>query len=153
MRRNLLALVLLGLLVAPLCSRADSDSEDDDKEYEKDPSYNGECNGHKEDDGDYWKKTPTVPGRRYNDDYYGKCSKRKCTPPRLQDCGGTCSSSSGAQGIVTLPFNGECKAGTDQTKKSSSSAWCVMANIDVKQCCAYAVSNKAYYWQHFIPPG
>ena len=142
-KRDLLVFLLLGLLVLSPMIRADDgesdhDSEDSDKE----------CNTHKEDDEEYWGKTPKIAGCRYNDDRYPNCSKRVCSPPRKLDC----SSSSGTCGIFTIPFGGECRASSYQTTKSNTSAWCVMANVDVKQCYAYAVSNKAYYWQHFLPP-
>ena len=144
-KREFLAFLLLGLLL--MCPTVRAEDGKDDHE-----DSNSEYNTHKEDDEEYWSKTRKIDGSRYNDDKY-TCSKRVCSPPRLQDCCGTCSATSGTSGIFTIPFGGECKAGTYQTAKSNTSAWCVMANVDAKQCCAYAVSNKAYYWQHFLPPG
>ena len=116
----------------------------DDDHYKKDPTFGGRCNGKKEDDDGYWSKTPKVT-RKYNDDAYGGCSKKVCKSPQYQGCCDKCSSTKGVQGVFVIP--------PAVTTKSSSVPYLASSSASVATCCGLATENKAYFWQHYVPPG
>ena len=111
-----------------------------------------DCNIHSPSDDGWWSTTPTTIAS-YNDDVYPDCNTRANTNPSLLDCipSGTCSISSGTQGVYVLPFGGQCTS--SMTAKSNTSAFCWAASTDVRSCCNAAMNNYAFFWQHFIPAG
>ena len=116
----------------------------DDDHYHRDPTFGGRCNGHHEDEDDYWTKTPKYT-RKYNDDVYSRCSKRVCRAPRYQGCCDDPTSARGVQGIFVIP--------PPITKASATAPYLAASRVSAMACSSLATQNHAYFWQHHVPCG
>ena len=119
-----------------------------------DLSFGGECNGADSSDSSYWDSFGADTAVKYNSDVYPTTDTRRCKPPRLQGCCSDCTQATGVQGVFQVPLGGKCPL-PGSNPQTGSSVYCPSGagSINATSCCAFAVSHKSLFWQHFVPPG